>query len=277
VIPDILQKQNATWGQPSDGPLRFFADTIIGKHDLLGQDPSLAGLREKIQDRTGGNPFFVAELASYLQSGASDAELPVRLDQVIGARIAKLGDVPRRLLETVAVAGEPVSPRVLATTLDLSAEELERELRILRVGHLLRAPGGWAEGRVEAYHNRIRESVLASLPEEKRRENHRSLALAFEQWGEATAEQAAWHWAGAGDDARAADNAIRAADEAFTKVEFDRAARLYRLALELGAYRPEAARELRAKLADALAHAGRPQQAAIPRQRVQRRLASPRF
>jgi len=241
------------------GPLAD-ADAVDLALQLLGRrDASLAA---RVARESRGNPFFVAELARYLQSAESEAALPIRLEDVVRARIANLGETSQRLLEIVAVAGEPVSPRVLATILGMGHEELERELRILRVGHLLRAPGGWAEDRVEAYHNRIRESVQNSLSEEKRREYHRVLALAFEQWGEASAEQAAWHWAGAGDDARAAENADRAADEAFAKVEFDRAARLYRLALELGTYRPDKLRALRTKLGEALAHAGRPAQAA---------------
>lgn len=241
------------------GPLAD-ADAVDLAIQLLGsREPGLAA---RVARESRGNPFFVAELARYLQSAEAEAALPVRLEDVVRARISNLGETSQRLLEIVAVAGEPVSPRVLATILGLGHEDLERELRILRVGHLLRAPGGWAEDRVEAYHNRIRESVRNNLSDEKRREYHRALALAFEQWGEASAEQAAWHWAGAGDDARAAENAHRAADEAFAKVEFDRAARLYRLALELGVYRPEALRALRAKLGEALAHAGRPSQAA---------------
>ena len=39
--------------------------------DLLGGDPSLHGLRELIQERTGGNPFFIEEIVqSLFETGA---------------------------------------------------------------------------------------------------------------------------------------------------------------------------------------------------------------
>ena len=40
--------------------------------DLLGSDPSLQRLRELIQERTGGNPFFIEEIVqSLVETGAS--------------------------------------------------------------------------------------------------------------------------------------------------------------------------------------------------------------
>src|SRR5262249_61232907 len=39
-------------------------DELLG--DLLGADPSLRRLREAIQERTGGNPFFIGEIVQSL-------------------------------------------------------------------------------------------------------------------------------------------------------------------------------------------------------------------
>ncbi|HTQ45969.1 MAG TPA: hypothetical protein VMI75_24605, partial [Polyangiaceae bacterium] len=65
------------------------------------------------------------------------------------------------------------------------------------------------------------------------------------------------HWREAGDGAKAARFAARAAAGAMTALAFDRAADLYRLALELDAPSGDAGVALRTRLAEALASAGR--------------------
>jgi tetratricopeptide (TPR) repeat protein len=73
-------------------------------------------------------------------------------------------------------------------------------------------------------------------------------------------EALAIHFHGAGDDEQAARHAAAAAHQAAEALAFDRAVRLFRLALKLGPR--EGARGLRVRLGDALASAGRGAEAA---------------
>src|SRR4029077_21140515 len=70
------------------------------------------------------------------------------------------------------------------------------------------------------------------------------------------------HFQGAGELERAASHFERAAEEATEALAFDRAATLYRLALELGPDDATTARRLRAARGGALASAGRGDEAA---------------
>jgi hypothetical protein len=98
------------------------------------------------------------------------------------------------------------------------------------------------------------------MPDDRAARHHRALATALA--GQGTAEQLARHWNGAGERDRAAEHARRAGDEARAKLDFDRAARFYAMALEGSTWTDDVRRELRGLLAEALHDAGRPREAA---------------
>ncbi len=83
--------------------------------DLLGSDPSLHRLRELIQQRTGGNPFFIEEIVqSLIETGVvagtrgayrlvtptAEVGLPATVQSVLAARIDRLPEREKRLLQT---------------------------------------------------------------------------------------------------------------------------------------------------------------------------------
>jgi hypothetical protein len=121
---------------------------------------------------------------------------------------------------------------------------------------------------MEAYHDRIRESVSNHLTENARAEHHRRLALALEGTGHADIEEIASHFHHAGVLDRAARHYAMAADKAAAALAFERSAELYGLALALGGQTPVEAHGLRRKRADALANAGRGYEAGQEYQRA---------
>ncbi|MDX2181747.1 MAG: protein kinase [Bryobacteraceae bacterium] len=223
--------------------------------ELLG--PDRAGDAQRIAAESGGLPFFIFELARHSPGGSASGTL----DDALWARVAKLPDDARKLLEAIAVAGRPLALRHVYRAAAVPPAGLPG-VEILRAGSLVRRSGPGLDGVVEAFHDRVRETVAARVGEEDRRRYHLELAQSFESEGEADPEIVAIHYRGAGEAGQAAAYLERAAAQADAALAFDRAARLYREAIDLA--RPQGAdeRRLRKSLAEALAKAGRGAEAA---------------
>ncbi|QEH36217.1 Serine/threonine-protein kinase PknB [Aquisphaera giovannonii] len=254
---------------------RALAGALLG-----GAGPGDAAVRAQVVDaiaaESRGNPFFVAELARHvLADGAAAAgEFPARadappgaassglaLDNVLWARIRRLSPEARRLLELISLAGRPLRVAELVRCVE-QAEDERVSLATLRAGRLIRSTGRAETDEVETYHDRIRESVASRIGPDLARSHHRTLALVLEASGRTDPEVLGEHFLGAGLPERAADHFARAADQAAEALAFERAAALYRRALDL---RPGGRADdwrLRAALGDALANAGRGEEAA---------------
>jgi serine/threonine protein kinase len=230
--------------------------------ELLGPTgPAAPARADAVARESGGIPYFVHELVRYLQGGAELAELPplareVTLDEVLWQRTVRLPEASRRLLEVVAVSGRPLSQADAYRAAALGADDAAA-LAVLRAGRLVRSSGPGEQDEVEAYHDRIRETVVAHLPAAALQGHHRRLALTLTASGRADPETLAVHFQGAGERARAGHFYAEAAGRAAEALAFDRAATLYRLSLELRPPEGAEGRALRARLGDALANAGR--------------------
>lgn len=200
-----------------------------------------------------GDPFLLMELA---RSG--EAERRPGGPSLLAARLDRLPPEARRLLDVVALEGQPV-PRAVAVRAAFGADQetaAMAAIHLLRAGHLIRgAPGGEV---LLPYHDRIRERVTQMLPLSESRNLHFQLAVALEALVLVEPERLLFHYRSAGRPQEAARYAADAARQAEAALAFDRAARLYREAMALGT--PDDV--LRLGLAGALAGAGRPLEAA---------------
>jgi hypothetical protein len=211
---------------------------------------------------SGGNPFFIDEIVRYFQTSAGRSDVrTIGLDTVVRARLSPLSAPAARLLNVVALAGRPISFDVAKQAADLNPEDYS-VLGALRVGRLIRTRARQSEEELEAYHDRIREAVVSQLSATAQSALHERLAEAMEMAGRGDSETLAMHFQRAGNRERAAHYAIEAATHASEALAFDRAARLYRIALELRPREQADDRDVRSKLAAALANAGRGAEAA---------------
>ncbi len=201
---------------------------------------------------SGGNPFLLQQLAAF---GAQ-----ARLDEVVMARAAQLEDPPRRLLEAICLSGRPIEARVAASAVGLAEDDLA--VRLLKGARLVRATPAGEREKLEAWHDRVRESVVASLSGADQVRLHLGLADALEKHAPGELDALAVHLLAAGQTARAAHATSHAARVAAEQLAFDRAAVLYGQALELLPTDAPQRHPLWVGLGDCLADAGRGPEAA---------------
>src|SRR5262249_46448328 len=147
-------------------------------------------------------------------------------------RVQRLPAGARRLLEVIAMAGQPLELGIAKQAAGLAPEE-HVTLSVLRSGHLIRTRDRSGQEEIETYHDRIRETVCGHIEEERLRRYHEDLASALETSSNADAETLAVHYIGAGNSEKAAQYSSLAAAQASEAFAFDRAARLYQQTLRL--------------------------------------------
>jgi serine/threonine protein kinase len=223
---------------------------------LASRDPAAQAHADAIARESGGNPFFISELVHYLGASGAQPGGGVTLHEVLWRRVLRLPEEARRLLEVVAVAGRPLRQEDACRAAGVAAGQ-SVALACLRAGRLLRGVGRPDSVEIETYHDRIRETLLTRLAPPALQEYHRRLALVLEASRRSDPEVLAIHFQEAGDTGRAGTYYALAAAQAAEALAFDRAAKLYRLALELQAPQEIEECRLRTGLADALADAGR--------------------
>jgi len=238
------------------GPLSVDDIRAIAE-ERLGRDSALL---DYVARDAHGVPLVATELVRFLgEDHGSDAsfELP-SFEALVSRRVAALAPVSRDLLELLAVAGEPTSSRLLLRALRL--DERDRapidDLLERAFARELRATGAW---KLDFAHDRVRESVLESIPSERTASLHRGLALALELLATPPHDRLARHFAAASDRPRGSAHARAAAAQAAAALAFGRATELYELAIALA---DDAALPLRNDLANVLASAGRYEDAA---------------
>jgi DNA-binding CsgD family transcriptional regulator len=179
---------------------------------LLGADPPTR-LLDDIYARSQGNPFFAEELV--LAGNGGTGTLPPSLQQVLLARVVRLGPHTQQLLRVAAAAGPGVTQPLLAAVAGMDEQQLLEGLReAVDQQLLLPEPGG--DGYLFR-HALLAEAVHGELLPGERVRLHAALADALEaglEAGDAPASRAArlaHHWSAAGDQPRALSASIQAA------------------------------------------------------------------
>jgi serine/threonine protein kinase/tetratricopeptide (TPR) repeat protein len=208
-----------------------------------------------------GHPLFLDELVRHLDTGGHYDAASFQLEVALGARIEELDRGYQRLLRVVCAAGRPIEQSVAAAVAGLQSQDMPLMVRALEVAKLVRTGGPRASDAIEPYHDLVRAAVLVHVDEDTLRGYHVAIAEALED-AKAPAEALSFHWREAGQLERAARYAMSAAMQAARTLAFDRAARLYRMAIETGCLSEDIVRKLYIGLGDALVNAGRGDEAA---------------
>jgi class 3 adenylate cyclase/tetratricopeptide (TPR) repeat protein len=198
--------------------------------DLLGPDPSLTGLVDIVRDRTAGNPFFIEEVVySLAESGnlagergayrlarpVDEGAVPASVQAVLSARIDRLAEREKSVLQAGAVIGKEFSGPVLARVIALEPDSLEEALRQLVASEFVFEQELYPEAIYAFRHPLTQEVAYRSQLGERRAVVHAAVARAIEaEQPERLDELAALlaqHWESAGQALEAARWHARAA------------------------------------------------------------------
>jgi len=242
-----------------DGVGRELAVSLLRQRGLDSSIPQL----EAIVAEADGNPLFVGELVRAVRdsarpgndgAGPSD-RAPISLDRALHRRFDELLPRPRRLLEVLAVAGGPIDQRVLVRAMQ-SDGYVGFDLDVLQAKHLARTLSMPAGDTVECQHDRVGKALRATLGDEVVRSHALRLARAMEHVIPQDAETIASLYERAAEPARAAAQALRAAEHAAASLAFERAVGFYERALDSGTELARPRHQVLRELGDALANAG---------------------
>ncbi len=222
---------------------------------LAGEAPS-DDLVAVALGHTGGNPFFLTEVARLLRSRVLDPAawrgvLPDGVRAVLAQRLDRLPEPTRGALEALSVIGPAADLDVVAAVLGLDAGRLDEQIDPALRENLLVAGG---EGQVEFAHALVREAVLADARPSAVRRLHDRAARVLEA-GRADAATVAGHHLAAGNRAEAARWSAKAGEAAFRRAMYDEAAQWFERAVADDPGPGVAATRLR--FADALSRCGR--------------------
>jgi class 3 adenylate cyclase len=181
--------------------------------ELLGTDASLGQLPDRIQERTAGNPFFTEEIVQALVAGGSlvgergayrltapieTLALPATVQALLAARIDRLGEPTKQVLEAAAVIGQSFDEALLAAVSGLDDRQLATALGAIQRAELLRLIGFSPRPEYRFKHPLMREAAYRSLLDERKARLHAAVAAALERLrADRLGEHAAliaYHW-----------------------------------------------------------------------------------
>ncbi|HEX6714333.1 MAG TPA: adenylate/guanylate cyclase domain-containing protein [Thermoleophilaceae bacterium] len=218
VVVNFRPEYQADWMRSSyyrQIPLLPLGQAAIAEMlgDLLGTDPSLDGLAELVHERTGGNPFFIEEVVqSLVGSGAlagrrgdyhlvhsvDRIEIPPTVQAVLAARIDRLPEREKALLQRASVIGRDFSEAVLRRIAGLEDPELGDALRALVTAEFIFERSLYPEAEYSFKHPLTEEVAYRTQLGDRRARTHATVAEAItEVYAERLDEMAAVianHW-----------------------------------------------------------------------------------
>jgi class 3 adenylate cyclase len=201
-------------------------------NNLLATDDLPYPIRAAIVRKAEGNPFYIEEvIRSLVDQGVIEARhgrfrvigtldavvIPGTVQEVIMARVDRLPDRPRRILQIASVVGRRFPYPVLAEILRDDAQ-LEWALGHLKRSALLEESRVGDEIEYVFKHALIQETVYGSLLQKIRRQLHVDVARAIETLYASRLPEfygmLAYHYSRAEDLAKAEEYLFKAGDEA---------------------------------------------------------------
>jgi transcriptional regulator with AAA-type ATPase domain/tetratricopeptide (TPR) repeat protein len=163
---------------------------------LLGREAALLPVKERLIEWAGGNPFFLEEISrSVIETGVlvgdrgayrlarplTDVEVPSTVEEVLAARVARLAEGSRDVLDAAAVIGKEVSLILLRHVVTLEDTELFQGVRQLQAAELLYETASFPDVEYAFKHALTHEVTYRMIAAERRRDLHARVMEALER------------------------------------------------------------------------------------------------
>ncbi len=160
------------------------ADASSVVRSVLGSETAADSVMRIILDRAEGNPFFLEELSRAVIEHADlgpEGGVPETIQGVLMARIDRLAEEPRRVLQTASVLGREFSVRLLAAIWD-GPGTLEPHLLDLKRQEFLYERPGTSEPVYVFKHALTQDVAYDSMLIARRQALHEAAAQALERF-----------------------------------------------------------------------------------------------
>lgn len=235
----------------SDIEAKFFVDAFLDSE----QNQLDASFRENLIIQTGGHPLFITELMRAMQdqgdikklggkgwvanSDLKWEKLPAQVEGVIEARLARLDDWSRELLEMASVVGEEFDSQILGQVLNREDREIHQTL-VKKLGgqHRLVLEIGKKKNLNQTLslfrfsHNLFQHYLYLGLGEGQQILSHKAIAEVFEMREPDNLQALAFHYSKAEEVEKAIHYLLLVADKARHQYAIEEAIDYYLQALE---------------------------------------------
>ncbi len=163
--------------------------------ELLGPDPSLRGPSALILERAAGNPFFCEQIVRSLAERGEieggpgafrlahpqvEIDVPVTVQAVLSARIDRLSERQKAVLQIAAVIGREFERRLLGEVADLPEGELDSVLHELIEAELVFEVELYPQPRFAFRHPLTQDVAFGSQLSKGRARTHAAIARALQ-------------------------------------------------------------------------------------------------
>ena len=175
--------------------------------DLIGRDESVTELIGRIIEWTTGNPFYAEELINALveagdlvgrpghyrlATAVQGLQVPTNVHDVLAARIDRLPETAKRLLQTAAVIGKEFAGPLLEVVTNLAPSDRAAAIERLKAGDFIYERALYPVFKYAFKHPLTHEVTYQSQLQSRRATVHAAVARALEaQAGDKLDEQAA--------------------------------------------------------------------------------------
>ena len=219
---------------------------------MLGDSEQLAALKKLITEKTEGNPFFMEETVQVLfdenalvrDGGAvkltrslAELKIPPTVQAILAARIDRLPQDAKDLLQTLAVIGREFPLSLIRAVVSIPDDETRRLLDVLQLGEFIYEQPAIGDSEYTFKHALTQEVSYNSVLMERRRQLHGRIGAALESLYTNSIDdhldELAHHYGRSGNSAKALDYLESAGLRAVRRLAYGEAMRNLAAALEL--------------------------------------------